>query len=254
MAKCAILTITYNEPDFMAMWYRYYSKHFDDADIYILDDGSDDGMLDGIGGNIEKVTDQVHPDLKKHIQDGDMQHKVLERYRLLLRRYKYVMKVDTDEFVVPDPAKWPGGLKQFIDEFEDEFAQCSGYGVVEKPGEAVFDSSKDPWLSQRTHWHRDWHHFCKVVLSRTDPQWGGGYHASKWNKDWTPAIQKHEREDFRLIHMHYACSAMTKRRWTARNSTDGRFQPEFAEKTVMDRFQSDDMPALEIPDRWRLSI
>jgi len=252
IAKCALLTMTYNEPDFLAMWYQYYSKHFADGDIYILDDGSDDGYFDGIGGTIEKISEQTHPSLMHEVKDCHFKTRTCSKFVDLLGSYRYVMKVDTDEFVVPDPEIYPDGLSQYIHDFKDDFAQCSGYNVLDT-GQPL-DVNVRPWLNQRTHWHRDWHHYCKVVLANQDPKWGGGFHNSQWNSQWKEEFGPHERRDFRLLHLHYVCGELTFRRWEARRTADNRFNPVQARKAAKDLVDVGWAVKEEIPEKWRQAL
>jgi len=131
----------------MKMWYDYYSKHFDDSGIYIINNRSTiDGQYDGIGGNIEVADHVLTNQERQHgICDSFITQPKIRKFRDLLGSYEYVMVADTDEFVVPDPEKYPGGLKEFIDGFKGEFAQCKGYNVLDNG--VPFDPSKKPWLS-----------------------------------------------------------------------------------------------------------
>lgn len=40
--KCAMITITHNEPQLLPIWIRYHLRHFHPSDIYILDHITDD--------------------------------------------------------------------------------------------------------------------------------------------------------------------------------------------------------------------
>lgn len=256
MSKCFLLTINYNEPDLLKMWYDYYSQHFEDKDIIVLDDGSDPKYLEGLGNvKILDIGEKIHyQNGKKVVNDGHIQRNVNVEFKRLIESNEYVygMKVDTDEFVVPDPEKWPHGLKQFIDEFQGTFAQCSGYNVYDNGDE--FDPSVRPWLSQRTQWYREWRHYCKVVLAKEWPMWGADFHSSRWQEHRGDGMGLYERPDFRLIHFHYICRHMTLRRWNARNTIDGRFQPENAFKTCAGTPGGEQFVIEDIPEKWQAAL
>ena len=45
-ATCAVFTLVRDEKDFLPIWVRYYSRHFDVGDLFILDHGTTDGSTD----------------------------------------------------------------------------------------------------------------------------------------------------------------------------------------------------------------
>lgn len=267
-AKCALLSICYNEPDFFKMWYAYYSKFFNAEDIYVLDDGSDEGQYSGYDCNIQITHPRNAPGQPRHISGSGDEHIRMvntEKCNELLKTYEYVLRIDMDEFVVPDPIEYPGGLGQFIAEFDDDFAQCSGYNVIDNG--VTFNPDQTPWLAQRTHYQRDWIWYCKVVLVNQSPNWSQGFHQSRWNcqvgprEGGTGAKYPHERENLKLFHFHYICKDLTYRRWAARNTTDQRwsanniFDKTLFERTLLNHDQNH--PSLireEIPERWKMVL
>jgi len=250
MSKCAVLTMTYNEPDFLEMWYRYYSKHFADADIYILDDGSDPEYMGCVAGTIQ----QVGTIGQGYDGDTHLRSSITNKLKELLKSYEYVLHADTDEFVVPDPEKWPGGLAQYIEEFKDLFAQCSGYTVLDSTG-VPFDKNNEPWLAQRTEWHRDWQHYCKVRLFKEDPEFGGGCHETQWTKHGNGPIGEHERVDFRLFHLHYMCRELTWRRWVVRKVQGGHlFDADYAHNACQYYVEHPHFTREQIPEKWRQAL
>lgn len=251
-AKCALMTCCFNEFEFIKLWYGYYSKHFADCDIFILDDGSDDGLYDGMNVEIRSFSSKLGPGEKKGMDDSRMNSQIKKLFNELLLRYEYVLHSDCDEFVVPDPRRWPGGLKEYIENFQDEFAQCSGYNVLHTTG-VPLDITK-PLLPQRMHWQRDWNHYCKVLLARSDPKWGGGLHSSRWQTNHNPLIYDIERQDFRLIHMHYACPDLIRRRYEQRRTDCGNFDPKKADEIVSHFSNREDMPAELIPEHWKVAF
>jgi len=250
--KCAVLTISGNEPDFLKMWYAYYSQHFDDDHIYILDNESQEQYTPeslGVGGKVERIgTGEGY--------NGDSYIRIcLNRaFVLLLPRYEYVLAHDVDMLVVPDPVKYPGGLTEYIEKFSGVFAQCSGYDVHGVDCDPL-DIEK-PLLAQRKTWHRDWEHLCKVVLACEDPVWGGGCHESLWTFGGNPnGCLKPERNDFRLLHFGFACEHLVKRRWEARTVTKNYkdlWSPKDAARKVRGVVGNVKFVHEEIPDKWKV--
>lgn len=252
MGKCAVIGCFYNEVDFTRMWYDYYSDHFDQNDIWMLDDGSDGNLFDGFKCNIEVVGARTpEGQMRGQVDDGHISsHTMRVLKQLLSSGYKYVLRADADEFIVADPEIYSGGLREFIERFDGVFAQCSGYDVIDD-GSGPLNTASRPWLKQRSIWHRNWHHYCKVAITSCDPEWGPGWHTTKWTSDWHRGMAPNERDDLRLIHMHYACREMLYRRWTNRRHTDGRYDVKNLESTLIAHTNAPDMPNVPIPEKWR---
>lgn len=255
MGKCAVIGCFYNEVDFTRMWYDYYSDHFDHKDIWMLDDGSDGNLFEGFKCNVEVIGSQTpEGQLRGHLNDTHISDNTMRKFNELISSgYKYILRVDADEFIVPDPELYPGGLREFIDRFDGIFAQSSGYDIIDD-GSGPLDTSKRPWLMQRKLYHRNWKHYCKVALTSTDPGWGPGWHDTQWTKQWNRSMGPHERDDLRLFHMHYSCRELTRRRWIARRHTDGRYRPENVDAAVNEHANSHDMPNVEIPLKWKMAL
>ena len=251
--KCAALTIAHNEPDFLKMWYRYISKHFDDQDIHILDDRNSEGYLDDIGGVHHAL---VGSELG-YAGDSNLRIAVNMRFIELLKDHDYVLYCDSDMFVVPDPEKYPGGLSEYIDQFDETFAHCAGYHVVSFDEDPLV-VDQQPWLAQRTYWHRDWVHLCKVTLAREDPQYKGGFHGSKWNTPrGTEIPSEQEKDELRLIHMGWACTELVKRRWSNRIASEGykkMWDPSKAYENVWGVAHDPKFPRQLIPDSWKAAL
>lgn len=237
------------------MWYEYYSKHFDLSDIYIVDNGSDPGTYDGIKCNVDSIREPDAPGERRELFDHRITMPKVNKCLSLLGKYQYILNVDTDEFVVPDPERWPGGLRQFIEEFDGVYAQCAGYNILDDGQSGAFDPDKKPWLMQRKYYHLDTFHYCKVVLASEDPKWEGGSHDSKWNRHHDPATGASigaGRDDFRLFHLHYVCAQMLRRRY-ARRRLDV-YQEADCNRLVAAHFDREGLVRQEIPEKWRLSL
>jgi hypothetical protein len=167
----AAFTIARDESRFLPIWLRYYGRHFDPADIYVLDHDSSDGSTEGLAGacnavavHCDRIFDQMW--IKGTVQDFQA---------FLLRSYETVLYAEVDEFVVPDPSRH-ADLGSYIDEFEGAAATCTGYNVVHYPQEGEpplrFD---EPVLCQRRFWHRS-PQYSKRLLSRVPLTWNVGFH------------------------------------------------------------------------------
>lgn len=205
----AVFTIVQNEPQFLPIWLGYYSRHFDPSDIYVLDHGSTDGSTDALDGSCEVV--EVHRD--RSFDHAWLKGTVEDFQGFLLRSYDSVLFAEADEFVVPDPARYPD-LGAYIDTLEGPAACCTGYNVVQYPEEPPLRFDQ-PVLRQRRYWHPARRWYSKRLLSRIPLSWHYGFH-DELN---APSIEPDP--DLYLIHLHrvdydYCLArhrAVTKRKW-----------------------------------------
>jgi Glycosyl transferase family 2 len=211
VARRAVFTIVQNEPTFLPLWVRYYSRHFDPADIYVLDHGTTDGSTEGLGGChvIEAHRDRSfdHAWLKGTVEDFQA---------FLLRSYDAVLFAEADEFVVPDPDRYRN-LAAYIDALEAPAACCTGYNVVHYPDEEPPLRFGELILRQRRWWHPSRRWYSKRLLARAPLSWSYGFHDE--------LIAPFVRPDpaLFLVHLHRVdydyCLArhrsVTERRWYA---------------------------------------
>jgi len=181
----AVLTMVHNEPVFLPIWLRYYSRFFEPCDIYVLDHDTSDGSTE-LGGFI-----------RIPVSHGSVDHTWMVRtieahQRELLERYDVVLVTDVDEIVAPRPEV--GTLADYIDAFDDEFVTCLGYELIHLVDrEGPFEPSRAV-LDQRGHWFRNTA-YDKSALASEPTRWMPGFH-----------IREDSRTDFDpdlcMIHLH----------------------------------------------------
>lgn len=186
----AAFTIVQDEATFLPLWLRYYGGHYDREDLYVLDHGSNDGSVDAIADRCNVV--KVHRD--RTFDHVWLKGTVEDFFSFLLRSYPAVLFTDVDEFVVADPARHRD-LGSYIDELRAPAACCTGYNVVQYPGEEPlrFD---DGVLRQRKYWHPSPEWYSKRLLGRVPLSWNVGLH-EEYN-----APTALPDPDLRLIHLH----------------------------------------------------
>jgi hypothetical protein len=181
----AIITMVHNEPVFLPIWLRYYSRFYAPEDIYVLDNDSSPGTLPEAGFvRIPARHASVDHAWMVQVIEG-LQHELLERY-------DSVLVTDVDELVVPDP-RW-GTLGDYLDRFDEEWVNCLGYELLHmRESEPPLDLDR-PILSQRGHWFFN-DAYDKAALATVPMSWSPGFHGrtdNSYNLD----------PDLRLIHLH----------------------------------------------------
>jgi Glycosyl transferase family 2 len=162
----AVLTMVQNEPVFLPIWLRYYSRFFAPEDMYVLDHETSDGSTDR--------DDFVRVPVSHESVDHTWMVRTIEAHQQeLLERYDAVLVTDVDEIVAPRPER--GTLGDYIDDLEDEFVNCFGYEVIHMVDrEPPFDPSR-PVLDQRGYWFHN-SAYNKPALATGPTRWVPGFH------------------------------------------------------------------------------
>lgn len=150
-STCAILTVVHNENILLPIWLRYYTRHARAEDIWVLDHNTNDGST-----LPEKIPHGVH--VQRLFGDSAfMPHHFLNRqvemYQQRLFRWGYpcVLFTEIDEFVVPDPDKYPLGLSSFLQEFSADAKNVLNF--KDKPYSPKFENTIKANCHQMGHLH-----------------------------------------------------------------------------------------------------
>jgi hypothetical protein len=187
----AVVTIVQDEPVFLPIWLRYYSRFYGQDDLYVLDHGSTDGSTDGPGFVRVPLSHPTHDVAWMRDMMQRQQHELLERYRT-------VICVDVDEIVAPDPTQ--GTLADYVSRFDEEFVNCRGHEVIHVPNAEPPIDPRNGVLRQRSHWFAN-PVYSKPVLASAPMVWGGGLHSrvdGQVNEDPGLALIHLHRMDFEL--------------------------------------------------------
>jgi len=188
--RVAVFTIVRNEPVFLPIWVRYYSKHFANRDIYIIDNGSTDNS-----------TKNLPVQVLEKISDGYFDHKWLTatvsafQAELLNSGYTHVLFAEADEIVVADPALFPHGLREYVATFSGLHTRVTAWEVVEQPGEYPCNFERT-LLSARRYFKRD-SRYDKPLLSSLPLSYTLGFHGS------TPLPSRDN--NLWMLHLNKAC-------------------------------------------------
>ncbi|CAF4625861.1 unnamed protein product, partial [Rotaria sp. Silwood2] len=167
----AVLTICRNEPGYLPIWLKYYRRYFADGDIYILDNDSDDGSTANLSVNVIRVHSEKYFD--HYWLVGTVQN---HTRNLLESGYKYVLFCEIDEIVVPDPAKYPLGLIDYINRTKLMVVRVKAYDIRHNVSLEPKLKLNESILQQRRYWMRH-ANYDKPLLTNIALHWVPGFHS-----------------------------------------------------------------------------
>lgn len=193
MKKNAVFTMVKNEKWFLPIWLNYYSKFFDEKDIYVIDHASTDDSIAMVKSeykdiNIITLTYEPFDDIFKVNELKKLQSE-------LLTKYKCVLFSDPDELVVPINSF---NLGEYITNFlnsDNQTIKTNGWEIIQLPkrNEKEIDLTESV-LSQRSYWFHSPQYYSKVLLSKVPVNWAPGLHVT--------SNQYTDDESLYLIHLH----------------------------------------------------
>lgn len=198
MKKCAVFTMVKNEKWFLPIWLNYYSKYFEEKDIYVINHASNDDSIQTAKThfpriNVVNLTYEPFDDIFKVNEIKKLQTQ-------LLGQYKCVLYSDPDELIVPfipdnDYLDLSEYINHFIKHNKAAAIKTNGWEIIHLPkrGELKIDLTNSI-LSQRAYWFHSPQWYSKVVLSKKPLNWFPGLHLTSGDYVDDPFLY--------LIHLH----------------------------------------------------
>jgi hypothetical protein len=110
-----------------------------------------------------------------HTYNNDSRSRMLSQIcSLLLTEYDYVVRVDTDEFLIPDPRHYKG-LSDYLSTLRRSYVTAAGYNVVAHPDAEPLDLTKDIFKTQRRHCY-PYDALNKTCIIGVPTVWSPGFH------------------------------------------------------------------------------
>ena len=184
MKSRVVFTMVRDEKVLLPVWEKYYRRFFKNVHI--------------INHNTKDSDGKVYLDYRVKV--------ISEYQKKLLQRFDWVVFVDVDEFLVPDPDKY-SGLDDFINKAWGSYIYCTGREILQEEEEKPIDWNK-PILAQRTYW---WPHIAcyKPAISQVELDYANGFHYAKRDlkdanskgRHFKEHIQNIANPDIYLIHI-----------------------------------------------------
>ena len=170
--RIAAITFCRDEGRMLPLWVRYYGGLFGDENIYVVDDNSEDGSTDDLPCDVLHV-----PPIRGGRFNTTRMAMVGNLGRSLLTLYDVVLFCDTDEFLVPDPARY-ADLKAYVEAKDGEGLDAVGslgFNVVHAvDSEPPLDLTQ-PLLGQRR-LAKFLPLMCKPAIKWVPAHWSAGTH------------------------------------------------------------------------------
>ncbi|MFP1643075.1 glycosyltransferase family 2 protein [Pontitalea aquivivens] len=169
---CAVTHVR-QETYFLQKWIDHYAPIVGRKNLHVVLDGSDwEPKVDLTGLNVEVVEGAPRARIRN---DRFIAKEMSARANRLRKSYRYVLRMDCDEFVVLDPA-WGGDWAQALDEVdEDGYIFALGLDVVQRGRDLPPIERSRPTLLQRPHAVITGLYSKPFVISRWN-NWTGGAH------------------------------------------------------------------------------
>lgn len=169
MTRVAACTMVWNENLFLPIWISHYGRQIGAENLYVIDNGSDDGSTEGL--NLSRIR---YP--RSDFSDVRRVRFVEQFVATLLNEYDVVIYSDCDEMLVADPLH-SSNLGEYFERVDGNAYIAKGLNVYHVlTDEAPFDPSL-PCFSQRQH-AMFVSPMCKTLATRQPIHWNPGFHAS----------------------------------------------------------------------------
>ena len=166
----AAVTMVYNEPEYLPIWIRHYTRHVGARNCYIIDHGSTDGSTDDVGGcNIIRIPRSPYDP----VQQSAFSAKFCSS---LLSWYGRVLLSDVDEIMLPDPLV-ASTLSAYATQNLPEVVNAIGLNLVHRLDHEPDVDLSQPIIAQRPYAFAC-SPMCKPIMIARDVRWAGGSHSA----------------------------------------------------------------------------
>jgi hypothetical protein len=140
MKRVAVITDAVSSDFYFRLWHKYYSRQVGSRNLFVVSFGSAEYEFSNfeLGG----ITSSVR------YENNERVNRVQTLATSLLEQYDLIVRVDTDEFLVPNPCKY-SSLSDYLQRLDRPHVTAMGYNVLQDRGETALDLNKPILISQR---------------------------------------------------------------------------------------------------------
>lgn len=163
--------MVFNEAVFLPIWLRHYGSNLGYENLFVIDDGSNDGSTDD-----KRIVHLIRKD-RGELNEDDRAKQISCFHEELLKYYDVVLYADADEIIVPDPASRQS-LSEYISASGSDYINPVGLHVVHSTDkEKPLDMAR-PLFQQRSYAKFELG-YCKPLISKIPMRWKAGFHTSQ---------------------------------------------------------------------------
>lgn len=139
--RVAVITDTTSSAFYFDLWQRYYGAQFGVENLFVVTSlGSLAEFRSLALGGVWHST---------HDYDDRARARTMSAaVTFLLTSYQYVVRVDVDEFLVPDPRRY-NGLSDYIEKLERPYVTARGLNIYQAPGVLPIEFERSILVTQR---------------------------------------------------------------------------------------------------------
>jgi hypothetical protein len=168
--KIAVVTDSLSSDFYFPLWYRYYTDQFGPRSINLITIAGAAGSFAGyeLGSLRETPTSY---------DDNDRLEATKRLVADLLQDHDWVVRVDTDEFIVADPRRY-GSLVDYISATKLPYISARGFDVFEHSSEAPLDLER-PILGEQRSYAFALTAMNKTCITSQPLTWDRGFHMTQ---------------------------------------------------------------------------
>lgn len=186
MSKVAVLSDSLSPFSYFPLWYSYYGRLFGYQHLFIA-------TYDGIGKMFDEFELGGIREIAHHYDDRKRTEIISSMVATLLETYAVVIRVDIDEFAIPNPNKYKD-LKQYIERLSLPYVTARGLNIVPFPEETPLQINQPILVKQRKFVHPVGT-LNKTCITTIPLNWNVGFHFTS---------QPPKFDDLFLFHMKHA--------------------------------------------------
>jgi hypothetical protein len=189
MKKVAVITDAVSPKFWFPTWHAYYGSLFGTKNLHVLTFSGLSRRFDGIEvGSLR----EIEHDYDDYIRCRTINEAVAD----LLTSHDAVVRVDVDEILIADPARYTD-LASYVQALSFPYATARGFNVLQAPGDPPLDPSR-PILYGQRRWLQALGPMNKTAIVQEPLEWSPGFHFCN---------RQPRFDDLYLIHLKHAAMA-----------------------------------------------
>lgn len=165
--RVAVVTDTVSSGFYFPLWYRYYGNAFGFRQLYVI-------TYTGLSSNFRDFELGGLWEIPHRYEDGQRARTISSLVNSLLTSVDIVIRVDTDEFLVPDP-NLHASLLAYIQNLSKPYVTARGMNVIQSDREQRLNFDR-PILFEQRRFVQAVGPMNKTCVTSVPTEWAPGFH------------------------------------------------------------------------------